>query len=266
MKKLGITASLFAVPIFHKLKERTDVFELSTNSSLENAKLLREDKLDAAFLSPIDYARHSDIFSLIPGVAVSSEGFSRTISLFFKEGIKEINSISTDITSVSEMVLAKIVMLEKYSTSPKFIVKEGALTKIPEKADAALVTGDANLSVFKDLQNKLDLVDEWLDITELPYVHGFWVNREDRLTSTELSIIKDAASYGATHLIEIASLYPNYSKDDLIEYLSAFMYDVNQKIESGLSEFLRMAYYHHIITDLPDVKFLKQDNQTFSVN
>lgn len=266
MKKLGIIANLLAVPIYYKLKESTDTFELIANSNPENIKLLREDKLDAAFLSPVEYARHSNLFSIIPNIAVSSEGFSKTISLFFKEGLKEIKSIATDLKNPSEMVLVKIVMLEKYDINPQFIPQTGSLNDMLEQADSALIIGDPNLSSLKEYQNKLDLVDEWYDITELPYVHGFWISREGKLTQGEIELIQKSASYGATHLTEIASLFRDYQTDELVEYLSAFNYEFNSRTESGLSEYLRMAYYHHIIDDLPEIKFLKDDAKTFSLN
>jgi chorismate dehydratase len=266
MKKLGIVANLLAVPIYYKLKESADTFELVANSNPENVKLLREDKLDAAFLSPIEYARHFNIFSVIPNIAVSSEGFSKTISLFFKEGLKEIKSIATDLKNPSEMVLAKIVMLEKYDINPQFIQQTGNLNDMLEKADSALIIGEPNLSSLKEFQNKLDLVDEWYDITELPFVHGFWISREGKLTPGEIELIQKSASYGASHLTEIAALFRDYQTDELVEYLSAFHYELNSRTESGLSEYLRMAYYHHIIDDLPEIKFLKENGKTLSLN
>ncbi len=266
MKKLGIIDSFYAEPLFHGLKDRNDTFDLITGSPIQISKMLREKKLDAAFLSPIDYTKGYEEYTIVRDVCVASEGTSRTISLYFNEGLHNISTIATDLTTISEMVLAKIVMIEKYSTVPQFIATTGDMNEMLKKADAALIVGNPNLELHPNYNKKIDLVDEWTDITELPYVHGIWVTNEGQLLKSEVDILIKAAHFGASHLSEIANLQSQFQHQDLVEYLSAFSYVLDEINEASLVEFIRMTYYHEIIEDHPDIKFFGDEISNLSLN
>ncbi len=258
MKNLGIITDLYAAPLFQSLKEKPETVKLITDSELQISKMLREEELDAAFLSAITFARDHDIYSIVPNVCIASEGNSNVICLYFKEGLKEIKTIATDLLNVSEMVLARLVLTEKYFVTPTFIPTKANIDEMLLKADAALIVGDYNLELL-DHKNKLDLVDEWSDLTELPYVHGLWISQKEKLSQDDIGILKASADYGSTHLSEIASHYPQRNKEEFVESLSAFSYKLDEKAKNGLTEFIRMAYFHEIIEDLPD---LDPDNDT----
>ncbi len=259
MKNLGIIQDLYAGPLFYKLKQNLDKFNLISDSQFNIARMLREDNLHAAFLSPISYAKDHPHYILIPEVAVSSEGNSNVICLYFRQNLKEIKTIAADLQNSSEMVLAKLVLAEKYSFSPTFVLAENDLENMLKKADAALIVGDYNLQLLQ-YQNKLDLVDEWSDMMELPYVHGIWATRENNLTSDEVNLIISSANYGAEHLTEISSIYSPKNSNEVIEFLSAFTYKLDENSKNGLIEFVRMAYYYNVIEDLPDFDFLHNNN------
>ncbi|MDI6803515.1 MAG: hypothetical protein QME58_06675 [Bacteroidota bacterium] len=252
MKNLGIITDLYAAPLFQSLKEKPETMNLITDSELHISKLLLEEELDAAFLSPITFARDHDIYSIVPDVCIASEGNSNVVCLYFKERLKEVKTIATDLLNVSEMVLAKLVLTEKYSTTPTFIPTKANIDEMLLKADAALIVGDYNLELLEH-KNKLDLVDEWSDLTELPYIHGLWISEKEKLSKEEINILKESAEYGSAHLSEIASHYPPRNTEEVVEFLSAFSYKLNEKAKNGLTEFIRMAYYHEIIEDLPDL-------------
>lgn len=259
MKNLGIIQELYSVPLFYKLKENVDKFNLISDSQVNIARMLREDNLHAAFLSPISYAKDHPHYVLIPDLAVSSEGNSNVICLYFNPNLKEIKTVATDLKNSSEMVLAKLVLMEKYSFNPTFIPSENNLENMLKKADTALIIGDYNLKLLQ-YKNKLDLVDEWSDMTELPYVHGVWATRKNNLSNDEINLIVKSAEYGAEHLTEIASVYSQEHTDELMEFFATFTYKLDENSKDGLIEFIRMAYYYNIIEDLPDFEFIQYSN------
>lgn len=265
MKNLGITSDLFLTPIYHKIKEKNDRLNLVFESSFQIAKMLREEKLDAAFLSPIAYAMDHSLYSIIPEVAASSEGVSNVVCLYFNENLKEIKTIATDLINASEMVLTKLILLEKYSSNITFIASELNLDKMLQKADAALIVGDYNRK-FLSQKNKLDLVDEWSDMMELPYVHGIWTTRKDKLSKDDMKLLIDSAQYGSNHLTEVASNYNPDDTESIVDFLTLFSYKMDEKVKTGLIEFIRMAYYYDIIKDLPDFEFETTDTQNPSLN
>ncbi|MCZ6775533.1 MAG: hypothetical protein O7D34_03630 [Ignavibacteria bacterium] len=59
-----------------------------------NALELRKHELHAAFVSPIDYARESSDYRIVPGIAVSSR---QAIDLHFRESIRTINTLAVEL-------------------------------------------------------------------------------------------------------------------------------------------------------------------------
>jgi len=94
--------------------------------------------------------------------------------------------------------------------------------------------------------NKLDLVDEWYDLTELPYVHGFWAFREEVLEELDFKQIERQS-------LSQTGMLAKFGDD--AEYLESFRYELNEGALRGLSEFYRMAFYHGIMKEIPDVRF-----------
>lgn len=246
-KRLGTIAESYAKPVFHGLRSSADRFNLLQDLPAHLALKLRQNELDGAFLSPIDYAKDYSLYSVIPGVGVASEGESFTILLLFRGQRSRISTIAADLRSSSEIVLTTLVMAEKYNTHIQIL----PLTKSPEDAlssvDAVLLYGDAALP-YEDREQKLDIVDEWTDLTSLPYVHGIWAAREESLDKEELEGIRQSAAEGLAALDDLAPA-------DAPDYLHQFDYTLNEEAVSGLSEFFRMAYYHGILKDIPDLKF-----------
>ena len=261
-KRLGIIPHLYAQPLFHKLiqsaKNETHSgdsnhrpFTIVTDVSAALAVKLRQQQLDGAFLSPIDYAKEHSTYSVVPNVGVVSEGDSGVIELYFNENLRDLRTIAVDATSTSEIVLAHIVLKEKYNITQTIVPTPASPHDASKKADAVLLVGDAALSM-EGHTNKIDLVDEWTDMTELPFVHGIWAARENALSSTELQQIIDGRNGMSDFPFDASQL----------GYLEEFDYNLKEEALFSLNEFFRMAYYHGIVKDIPDVRFhaLKEQN------
>ncbi|MBI4810146.1 MAG: hypothetical protein HY800_01625, partial [Ignavibacteriales bacterium] len=121
-KRLGIISHSYAQPLFKGLKQRDDkLFDLIEDSPTQLAIKLREKKLDGAFLSPIDYAKDYAMYRIVPEVGAVSEGETNNVLPFFKENIKKLETLAIDPRFSSEIVLANIILAEKYDTKPKLI-------------------------------------------------------------------------------------------------------------------------------------------------
>jgi len=252
-KRIGVISHLYAQPLFSGFKGREHPLFLAVEESpAQLAIKLRQKDLDGAFLSPIDYAKDYSMYRIVPEVAAISEGESGAIMLFFNENLARINTLAVHPENVSEIVLASIVLSEKFDIKPKIIPIIQGIEAGLQQADAFLAVGDEAFNL-KDRTNKMDLVDEWKDITDLPYVHGVWVAREDALTKEEIKSLIEMGKNGASMLNENSAVE---SQDSLMQ----FRYDLDENASSSLTEFFRMAYYHGILKDLPDVKFFHMDN------
>ena len=127
-----------------------------------------------------------------------------------------------------------------------------------KKADAALVVNSPPSSNTQDWFT-LDLVEEWNDMTDLPYIHGFWVAREGDMASIEVQHLIDSKQKGVSQLEKIAgdaAIQFNISKETCTAYLSSFSYELGTLEQESISEFLRYSFFHGVIGDIPELNFI----------
>ncbi|MEX2115717.1 MAG: MqnA/MqnD/SBP family protein [Bacteroidota bacterium] len=261
-QRLGVPEALYLRPLIHGL-DRSDV-ELHRTLPAQLAIDFRDrpEFLRGAFLSPLDYARHGANYQIVPGLCVSSSDPTGTIRLYINPNRKNISTLAVDIRVTSEIILARIVLLERF---PNLSSERHGLTILPmmpdptamlAKADAALVV---NLSPSKapDALFSLDLVEEWSDLTGLPYVHGMWVVREDQFTDDEVRTLLRAKEEGTTALTRgTTNPTPELpGEEDLRRYYASFSYDMSHQQVESLTEFFRYAFYHGVLRDIPDLNF-----------
>jgi predicted solute-binding protein len=137
------------------------------------------------------------------------------------------------------------------------------------KADAALIVQDNPQAIGRTGTFTLDLVEEWNDLTGLPYVHGFWAGREEDMSKTETQALLTAKNDGVLLKSQIAqstAQQKNLSLHELTAYLSSFSYDFNEKEEESLAEFIHYAYFHGVIGDVPEIIFFDVEASNPSQN
>ena len=260
-----MNTELYCSPVFFGLSDEPE-FECIIDLVVKNAIKMRGHGLDAAFLSPIDYARESSDYCIVPNVAVSSWTPTDSIVLHFKEGLHTVKTLVVSLSSTSEVVLASILLSERFDLRPKFIPLVGSLEQMLKSADAALLVGNAALEQSDSHRNKLDLVEEWLDMTDLPYVHGFWCVRESTMSAGHVAALCHACERGLASLEAIAQAQsPNHSRifppDRLLQYLESFSFTLTDEEQESVMEFLKYAYYHGVVPDIADLNFYPDETE-----
>ena len=244
-KRVGITPQVYAQPLFDGLKSlgtnNDPVFDLVTASPAHLALQLRQEELDGAFLSPIDYARGGPSLRILPVPALISRGESKSIALVFREGLDHIATIAADPGFASEIVLAHLILAEKYDVAPTTVALTSTIEESLLVADAILVA-DSKKDIIEAYPNRLDLVDEWEDIAGLPFVHGIWVVRDGAWLQQETDELRKRSA------ISISSLKDKGS--------DRFRYELDSEATAGLTEFFRFVFYHGILKEIPDVRFV----------
>ena len=235
--------------------------KIDIDATARNAIRLRERDLHAAFLSPIDYARESSDYCIVPDVGVSSQVRGGSVALHFRAGIRDITSMAVDPSSLSEIVLATIILSEEFDIKPKIVPVPGSLEGMLKKADSALLIGDAAVREAETHHDVLDVVEEWNVLTGVPYVHGFWCARENDLSQEEILLLQTVGAQAPSLLGEIVETdarghqLGGISPAALNEYLESFAYELTPDDMEGLREFLKYAYYHGVIPDVAEVSF-----------
>jgi chorismate dehydratase len=262
-KILAVPHHLYVTPLTYGLVHDASPFVLLYDLPSANSIKLRNSEVDAAFISPVDYARGSSDYLILPGIAVSSKDDSEAVALFFRSGLSSISTIAVDIGVTSEIVLTRIILAEKYNINPQFIPMIPDLPAMLAKADAALLVGNTIFNLTGET-NRLDPTDEWTDLTGLPYVHGFWGYRPNALNINDRCSLLHAREEGVQNLAAISREFshPGISED----YLSRFSYTFNEEVAGSLSEFFRYSFYYGIIADIPEIRFDTTENESYSVS
>jgi len=263
--RLAVSDALYLKPLLFGLDRIESPFDLVIDIPAQNALKLsqRSEGIRNAFLSPIDYARHGAEYCIVPNICVASSVPTNTIQLILKSDLRNINRIAVDVRFTSEIILAKIILEEKYRNSSsrqnlQFVPMMPNIDAMLAKADAVLLVNEIPNSYEKLGVFTLDLVEEWNDLTDLPYVHGFWVGREEEMTEQEVKALLTAKNNGVLLQLQIAqevARQQNLPLGETTQYLSSFSYDMGEHEEESLVEFIRYAYYHTIIGDVPEIRY-----------
>jgi predicted solute-binding protein len=274
--RLAVSDALYLKPLLFGLDQTESPFDPVIDIPAQNALKLsqRSEGIRNAFLSPIDYARHGGEYCIVPNICVASSIPTNTIQLILKSDLNNIDRIAVDVRFTSEIILAKIILEEKYSNNSsrqklQFIPMVPDIDAMLAKADAALLVNEIPNSYKKSGVFTLDLVEEWNDLTDLPYVHGFWVGREEEMTDQEAEVLLTAKKNGVLQQMQIAqqaAMQQNSSVEDMTQYLSSFSYDLGEREEESLAEFIQYAYYHTIIGDVPEIRFFDASPNLSSQN
>ncbi len=210
---------------------------------------LSQKSLDVALLPAIDYSaiRSHHPLVIVPGIAVSSHKKSLTAILLFNRGLSDIRSVAVDERSPAETALLKIILKEKFRTEPALIPMPPDHTAMLQNADAALITGDEALPLNETFEQKLDLGEEWDDLTDgLPFVSAFWAGHKDKM---DRGIVED-------FILAKTKGLSNISGESTLALCTG--YDFGEPEKNGLMEFYSYSYYYGLINEIPELHFLPE--------
>ncbi|NUN69330.1 MAG: hypothetical protein HUU02_06420 [Bacteroidetes bacterium] len=257
-RRIGALRDLYTRPLYHTLQSSSgSPEELLFDTPSAHLDALMSNERAAVFVPPVDFAQNSSGMVLIPKVGVSSSGHSNAVRLYLRRNLPVIRSIAVGAVSATDVVLARIVLGEKYDAEqPTVVPVQGTVEEMLSKADCALVAGDALLTLAAD-HPFIDIVDEWSDITELPFVHTVAITRSDLYTAETAERLLASMDAGRAALPSVANAVAaetSLSADLLQNYLSHFSYGLDDESLASLDEFFRMAFYYGMLGDVPEIE------------
>jgi len=258
---IGLTDLLEYLPLIYGLKHNLidHDFGLIFGSLSENANRLREGEIELGLISSLDYALKKETWQIVPNLCVSSSQKIRNVQLFFKKGLTDIRKIALDKNASSEAILLKILMREKFTMSPEYIEMEADLDSMLSEAESALIVGESGLNYYAQHQNRLDLNEEWLDLTGLPFVYAFWAGREMTISPAEVNMIKTSFELGLKNLENISKEYAKNHPQNWSFYHDYFTqnlsYSFSDHEKDGLNEFYNYAFFYGFTEFIPDLHF-----------
>lgn len=260
-RQIVISKALEFLPLTYGIEKNLipHSFKLSYADISDTAEQLRQGAIELGIISTVEYARRKETWNLIPGLCVSTKGSLKTLQLFFKKGLKSINKIAVDQNAGSNKTLLQILLREKYLLNPEYVEMAPDLDLMLEKADAAFLVGEPAIKNFKSNRNRLDLGEEWYDLTGLPYTLAFWAGRQFTINEDDVNSIKKSFEIGSRNLEKISKDYAKSHPENWAFYHDILSHDLSYQFsedaKDGLMEFYNFAFYFGYIDQIPDLHF-----------
>ncbi len=253
--RLGAVSYLNVEPLIYGL-DRDSRFDVESDVPSKIADRLRAGEIDLGMIPSIEYAGGE--YAIVPGVGIASEGEVRSVLLFHRGPLEDIERVAVDTSSRTSVALLRVLLAERLGREPEFLPHAPDLGAMLEAADAALLIGDAALYAETEL-TPLDLGAAWTEATGLPFVWAFWAGRPGLLEARDVARLERALEAGLDAIPRIASSYNGAGRkqEALNEtYLrSHIVFRIGEREQAGLAEFFRRAHLKGLLESVPKVRF-----------
>ncbi len=248
------------------------------NAPARSAELLAQSRIDAAFVPVIAYQMIDDV-RLIPDVCVGAKEKVRSVCLVTKgRDLKNVKSVSLDVSSKTSVALTKIIFREFLGFEPKWTNSKPNVEKMLEESDCALLIGDPALLVSSEFGvrsskleeskndesqttkyelRKFDLVELWREFTDFGFVFAMWMTHNEKCDI-------DFAKARDEGLIRIDEIIANYqenislSHEDFRQYLTEnISYSISSSMQKGLELYYDLAFKNKLIEKRKSIEFIK---------
>lgn len=250
--RLGAVDYLNARPLVFGLEMRHG-FVLQYDPPSKCAALLHEGSIDVGMIPSIEYGRGGP-YSVVPDVAIASEGPVASVALFSNKPLTSIESIAADTSSRTSTALLHILCYEAFGIDPEFVPMPPKPAEMLRRCDAALLIGDAALFLDHDLLgvSKLDLGERWTQLTGLPFVWAFWAGRPDALQPHHVRSLIAARDAGVAAADAVAAAYCGPPRSEIARrYLKEnIRYELGTREIEGLRTYYELAMKHGVVEEI----------------
>jgi len=248
----NLFSALWALTLDDKQKSELVIKE----SSLVTQGLINGEA-ELALIPSMDLLSHKDLF-VSTKFSIAFDGNVSNSLFLFSDNKTEIDTVTVrgDVSS-NELILTKLLFAERFDieVAIEFDTDE---EKHLDPDKNYLIAGNENYFDLDKLFNKVSFADLLAELLNFPYVNFILASKSEKCIRqfnqnyTEVdSIIEDNVEDYLTRL----SLEPAV-KAFLAENISTIYYDMTTNEEMGLTELVRLPFYHGIIKDIIEVKFV----------
>lgn len=271
MLKIGRIPYINCYPVYGGIDRGVIPFsgELVSDVPTGLNRLMADGSLDLSVVSAVEYARDSSRYLLLPEIGITSNGPVRSVMLFSRRPISELDGrrVVVSRSSMTSVALLQMLSAGHWSIAPEFIHGDAELVDtahfMDEPHDARLVIGDAALHLFSAVRGggmwsefypyHVDLGAAWKEWTGLPFVFAVWVAQRKTPVHEALSVhasLIASRDWGLAHIGELAHQAADSTgipEQVCREYFDGLDYRLSWDHIAGLSEFFRrLATAGHI--------------------
>jgi hypothetical protein len=250
--KFYLPKNIFSRILLSEIEKKSDV-EFETVPSSVIAKRLAADQNSVGLIPSLDLISNTDLF-VSSEIGISFDALLSNAYIHFKEEQETIDEIflKGDVTS-NEVILGKILFKEFYDVEVKTTLLSHQPTDFSENI---LIVGDENYEKEIFLSG-LSFAEEIIELINAPYVNFILAGTSNELVKKINSTFKKALESG--HADKIDNLFPTFPQtalDFITVNLQHLVFDFDEQDLEGIKQLLQMPYYHGLIKDIIEVKFV----------
>jgi chorismate dehydratase len=258
--RLGAVSYLNAEPHVFGL-DADPGFRVERDVPARIARRLHAGEVELGIIPSVEYAFGH--YAIVPGCAIASRGRVRSVCLFHRGPLERVRRVALDTSSRTSVALAKILLQERLGPpGPQYVPMAPSLVDMLAVADAALLIGDPALDL-EDRAPHLDLGEEWLRLTGLPFVFAFWAGRPGAVNPAGVRRLQEALAAGRKALGDVARSHAKGDETRAAAYesylRSNIVYELGEPEVAGLREFYRRAHALSLLPAVPELRFHAQD-------
>jgi chorismate dehydratase len=242
--------------------------ELTTDTPDHLNDALVRGELDIGPISLVEYLRHADELHLLPGLAVGSDGPVLSVVLVSSVPVEQIRSVALGATSRTSVLLAEMVLEERFGLRPDYATMPPDLPTMLREADAAVLIGDpalrATFGVRPSGTTVLDLGQAWREESDTPMVFAVWAARRE-FADRHPGLVKDVAEAFRSSLdlalaqIETvaasAARWEELDPATLARYFRALDFRLGPDQLEGLRRFAGRLVRRGVLPAVPEIVF-----------
>ncbi len=189
--RIGAVTYLNTKPLIHNLEVLAPRAQLVLDYPSRLADQLARGELDVALIPIIEYFRIGNL-SLVPNIAIASDGPVLSVTLFSRVPWEKIRRVALDEGSRTSAALTQMLLRKRVGMALEIAALPLDRSAEEVDADAVLLIGDRAMhACLPGFEHAYDLGQEWHDWTGLPFVYAAWAVREGvDLGSVEAALVE----------------------------------------------------------------------------
>ena len=231
--------------------------------------LLHQGRIDLCLSSSIEYARHSELYLLLPRFCIASAGPVPSIRLFSRLPLDRLDGAKVILTAESETtwVLCRIILERFLGFHNRFTTRKTDLEDALGEAEAVLLIGDRALAAQNHAEgiHSYDLSTIWQEHTGFPFVFALWTLRAEKVLTHRETLVELWSALCKAHqainqpddqlIRAVLAEKTFFTRDQLLHYWGLICYELSEAHLQGLRLFYRLAQELNFLAQSPEIKF-----------
>ncbi len=251
--KILLPDNIFTSLLVNNLNARLKNEVIKLHSSLIVKELHKFDS-SVALISTLELLSNRELF-VSKKFGISFEGSLCNSYIYFEPEQQKITDLYlTGDVSSSEVILSKILFEENFDSRVELHLQATEASKIN---GSRIVVGDRN---FSDdlLGSGISFAEEIIELISLPYVNFVFASQKKELIEEldkNLEGIEENILSNSDKIIQTFPLSET-AIGFISDNISSAIYQYDEQDVEGITQLLRLPYYHQIVNDIVEVNFV----------